>query len=145
MKSALHSKKYNKKNISGLSLIEVMMALAVIGISVLVLMLGERNKWATFSSASKTSRAVNVIEDEIELVRMNIVEDPSTNWPPCASPPCCSTFSKSGINFELCFENALKKDGSVADNLLKLELHADWKIAGKPEDMTISTYIARDF
>ncbi|MBD3346013.1 MAG: prepilin-type N-terminal cleavage/methylation domain-containing protein [Chitinivibrionales bacterium] len=145
----MHRKSENRKSLykdmSGLSLIEVMIALAIIGISVMIIMLGERNKWATFKSANKTTQAVNIIENEIERVRMDIVEDPSADWPPCASTPCCSSFTKSGINFEMCFDDALKNDGTVADNLQKVEITASWKLIGTPDTLSISTYIARDF
>ncbi|MBD3319778.1 MAG: prepilin-type N-terminal cleavage/methylation domain-containing protein [Chitinivibrionales bacterium] len=134
-------------NSKGLSLIEIMVALGVIGISIVVILMTERYKWDGFKRSRKVTEVTNIIEDRIEHMRMFIAAAPDSNWPPCppANFPCETTFTEKDITLTRVIDEARNFDNETVANAVKVSFHAQWEIHSKTDSVEITTYVAKDF
>ena len=67
---------------SGLSLMEILIALVVIGIGVGVFLKMQKGSGSNLAGNSKMMRAGQLVEKHVEAMRIRIARDTIANWPP---------------------------------------------------------------
>ena len=125
---------------SGLSLLEVMAALFILAVSIALLIKLEGRSRITFSSSSKLMKAGQLLEGQIEAIRIHIAQDTVLNW-----PPEDSLWKENGITIRRSFTALVSPmDGAALPNLRKVELQAVWGLL-KPDTLQVTTYVSKRF
>lgn len=125
---------------SGLSLLEVMTALFVLSMAITLFVRLEGRSRSTFASSSNLLKAGQLLERQVETIRIHIAADTVLNW-----PPEDSLWKENGMTIQRSVTALVSpKDGAALPNLRKLELQAVWGLV-KPDTLTITTYVSKRF
>lgn len=125
---------------SGLSLLEVMAALVILVVAIALFMKFEGRSRITFSSSSNLMNAGQLLEGQIEAIRIHIAQDTVHNW-----PPEDSLWKEKGITIRRSFTAVVSPmDGAALPNLRKVELQAVWGLL-KPDTLQVTTYVSKRF
>ncbi len=116
----------------GLSLIEVLVAVSLVAISLPALMYVQKGSWTSSTQSVRTSRAVQLIEKQSQMLRVS--------FPPASST---SGFREDGIQVSW----VVSDDPFVTSNpnLREVQFVAAWKAGGKPDSLRVKTILAKDF
>lgn len=130
-------------NHSGFTLVEVLITIAVVGVIALNLMMFQTSSWKRTASSNKLLVAGQMIEKQVEYIRMNIDADPYINF-----PPHDSSIIENGITLRWSFSSAYRPKGPLPrgplTNVRKCTLTASWGNT-KNDSLVVNTYIARFF
>ncbi len=136
MKSAKRSRQD-----AAFTLLEVLITIVIIGITTGTIALFQRNTWSSTRRTNNTTVAGQLIERQVELMRINIEIDSTTYWPPTDGD---TTYEESGITVGWTVNKACDPDGVAIDEVRSIEYMATWEDV-QPETLTVTTALSRDF
>ena len=125
---------------SGLSLMEILIALVVIAIGVGVFLKMQKGSGSNLAGNSKMMRAGQLVEKHIEAMRIRIAKDTLVNW-----PPKDTVYTENLLKLESKITSATSpKTGAVLPNVRKVDIIISW---GKfrQDSLDVSTYVSRRF
>lgn len=124
----------------GLSLIEIMIALVVVGVGIGIFVRLQGNSGSRLSGNSKMMMAGQLVEKNVEAIRINIARDTLANW-----PPHDTSFTEGRLKLVRKISGANSpKSGAVLPNVRKVDLIVSWG-SGTLDSMDVTTYVARRF
>jgi prepilin-type N-terminal cleavage/methylation domain-containing protein len=127
-------------NQSGLSLMEILIALVVIGIGVGVFLKMQKGSGSNLAGNSKMMRAGQLVEKHIEAMRIKIARDTVANW-----PPGDTSYTENLLKVERKISAAASpKTGDDLPNVRKVDIIVSW---GKfrQDSLDVSTYVSKRF
>ena len=125
---------------NGLTLMEICIALVVIGVGVGVFLKMQGSSGNSMSGNGKMMRAGQLVEKHIEAIRISIARDTISNW-----PPNDTGFTETGLKLTRKVSAAVSpKDGTVLGNVRKVDIIVTWG-AFKLDSLDVTTYVARRF
>ncbi len=145
MKTAdLCGKKVQKKVIAhpdGFAIMEIILVMVVIGIIAANIMMLQKSSWSMSGSSNKLLLAGQMIDRQIETMRMFVDRNPSANF-----PPRDSSITENGIKLSWTLSPVTRSVGSKVniDNVRECNLTAGWG-KNKWDSLKVRTYLARNF
>jgi len=125
---------------SGLSLMEIMIALVVIGAGVGIFMKMSGSSGSSAAGNSKMLRAGQLVERHVEAMRIGIARDTLGNW-----PPGDTAYTDNGLKVTRKISIAKSpKDNSVLPNVRKVDVIVTWGTF-KTDSLDVTTYISKRF
>ncbi len=119
---------------------EILIALVVIGLGIGVFLKMEGSSGNSMTGNSKMMRAGQLVEKNIESVRIGIARDTLLNW-----PPRDTGFTEGGLKLTRKVSAAFSpKDGSALPNVRKVDMIVTWG-AFKLDSLDVTTYVTRRF
>lgn len=121
---------------------EIILMLVIIGIIGTNTILLQRNSWKSTGSSNRMLIAGQMIERQIESLRMKVAADPGNNF-----PPNDSQFTENGIILQWQVLSAGKIGGGpdiLSDHIRRCDLTASWG-KGKNDTLVVSTFLAKNF
>lgn len=125
---------------SGLSLMEILIALVVIGIGVGVFLKMQKGSGTNLAGNSKMMRAGQLVEKHVEAMRIRIAKDTIANW-----PPKDTTYTENLLKLQRKITGATSpKTGAALPNVRKVDITVSW---GKfrQDSLDVSTYVSKRF
>ncbi len=130
----------NQRHQSGFALMEILVAMAILGVGFSFILMSDKISWNTTKSSIKMLKAGHLIEKNIEQLRIHISSNPAANF-----PPTDTSFTEDGITFQRKITTAYSpKTGTALSNIRKLEITTAWG-SSVNDSLNIQTYISRDF
>ncbi len=124
----------------GLTLMEVLIAIVVVGLGVGVFLKLQDGLGSTLAGNRKMMSAGQMSEKHIEAMRISIARDTIGNW-----PPKDTSFSENGLKLVRTISNAKSlKDGSNLPNVRKVDIVITWGIF-KTDSLDVETYVTKRF
>jgi len=125
----------------GFTLLELLITIVIIGVTTGTIAIFQRSSWSSTRRANFTLIAGQLVERQVEQMRMTIELDPASFWPPTDGSASDTTL---GIDLAWSVSNAYDPDGNTIDNVRNVEYTATWRDA-KPETLRVTTTLAHDF
>jgi prepilin-type N-terminal cleavage/methylation domain-containing protein len=130
-------------NRSGFTLIEILISIVIVGVIGLNIIMFQTSSWKRTSSSNKLLVAGQMIEKQIEYIRMTVDSDPVNKF-----PPHDSTITENGIKLCWNISSAYRPKGPSPRgpllNVRRCDLTASWG-STKNDSLVVTTYIARYF
>ena len=126
---------------AGFTLLEVLIAVVVVGISAGTIAYLQRNTWASTRRSNNTLIAGQLIEKQVEKARMDIGIDASTHWPPVDGS---TADASSGIQVAWTVTTTTDPDGVPIPEVRQIEYVASWHDS-RSESLTVVTYLSEQF
>jgi prepilin-type N-terminal cleavage/methylation domain-containing protein len=148
MKKIIVYRNYNRTNrrmVNGFTLMEVLVSLAILGAIALSLFCIHTSSWIRVTKSNRMMIASQLIEKQIEKMRMDIAIDSVSNWPPESG-----TATANGIILNWIISSANRPStcvsgaGAVLNNVRRCDLSAVWG-TGKGDTLKITTYLSKMF
>ena len=136
---------YNRKckRISGFSLLEIVIALAIVGFIGINIMMLQTSSWKRTNTSNRLLVSGQMIEKKIEYFRMNIDADPLNNF-----PPIDGSTSENGINLSWQFSSAYRPLGpqprGPLTNVRRCDFTATWGTS-RGDTLIVTTYLSKFF
>lgn len=124
----------------GLTLIEILIALVVVGFGVVLFLKMQSSSGTRLSNSSHMLQAGQIVEKHMEAIRVKIAQDTVSNW-----PPRDTAYVENRLNVVRRVSPARSpKTGEVLANVRRVDLSVAW--GRRPTDsLRISTYVAKKF
>ena len=120
---------------------EIILMLVILGIIGANAIMLQRNSWKRIGSSNRMLIAGQMIERQIESLRMTVDADPDNNF-----PPSDSQYTENGITLEWKLTSVINIGGPViaSNNVKKCELTAFW---GKrsSDSLKVTSFLAKNF
>jgi type II secretory pathway pseudopilin PulG len=129
-------------NRHGFALMEIILMLVIIGIIGANTLLLQRNSWKSTGSSNRMLIAGQMIERQIESLRMKIAEDPSANF-----PPSDSQFTENTITLQWQILSVSRIGGGpdiTSNNVRQCDMVAFWGTR-KNDSLQVTTFLAKEF
>lgn len=125
---------------SGLSLMEILIAIVVIAIGVGVFLKMQKGSGSNLAGNSKMMRAGQLVEKHVEAMRISIARDTSGNW-----PPNDTGYTENGLVLKRTISDAISpKTGLPTKNVRKVDIIVSWGSSLK-ENLDVTTYVSKRF
>jgi len=127
---------------SGIALMEIILVLVIIGIIGTNTIMLQRKSWKSTGSSNHMLIAGQMIERQIESLRMKVAEDPDNNF-----PPADSQVTENGISLSWKLSSVDKIGGGPSitrNHIRECVLTAIWGIQ-RGDTLIVTTYIAKGF
>jgi type II secretory pathway pseudopilin PulG len=126
---------------NGFAIMEIILIMVVIGIIAANIMVLQKSSWSMSGSSNKLLLAGQMIDRQVETMRMSVDRNPSTNF-----PPHDSSITENGITLKWKFSTVTRSVGTkvVIDNVRECNLTAGWG-KSKWDSLKVRTYLARNF
>lgn len=125
---------------TGFSVIEVLISLAILGIVALSIFMIQTSTWKGVIFSNRLTVAGQMIERQIEQLRMNIVANPVTNF-----PPHDSSYTENSITLSWKGTPVQRPvDGAWLDHVRQYTFTAAWG-KGKADTLRVTTCLAQKF
>jgi prepilin-type N-terminal cleavage/methylation domain-containing protein len=122
-------------NRHGFTMIEVLMAILIIGLIVPIAMFIQGSSWGVSGKANATRLATQMIEARVDALRVTARKDMT---------PVDGSAGKKGIGLVWDVEPATREDGTVIDHAWQVNLTATMTKNGE-ELLRVTTFVARDY
>jgi len=130
-----------RKWTGGFSLLEVLIAVFIIGVVVQVANQVQQATWTGTRNNGNMLAATRLIGSAIEQTRANIMYAPTLFWPPRDT----SYTDISGIAMAWAVTGTTDKKGVTCDSLRQIDYTARWSAGGRPDSVTLTTFMSYDF
>lgn len=125
---------------SGLTLIEILIALIIIGIAVGLFLNLSGRSGSRLSGNSRMLMAGQLVEKHVESIRISIAQDTIANW-----PPRDTSFVEGRLRLARTISSATSpKTGLALPNVRKVRLNVSWG-TGALDSLNITTHVTRRF
>lgn len=132
--------RYASNRQSGLTLLEIMIALVVVGIGVGIFVTLQSSSGSRLAGNSNLLKAGQIIEKHMEAMRISVARDTVGNW-----PPRDTSYDENRITVVRSVSQARSpKTNAVLPNVRKVDIIASWG-TGRNDTLNISTYVAKRF
>jgi prepilin-type N-terminal cleavage/methylation domain-containing protein len=122
----------------GLTLLEILIAIVVVGIAVSLFMNLQRRSGSRLAGNSNLLKAGQIIERHMEAMRISIARDTVANW-----PPRDTSFKENRITLVRRISAARSpKTGDLLPNVRRVDVITAWG-TGQGDSLNISTYVAK--
>lgn len=130
------------KNRRGLTLVEVLISLAVIGVGAVGVIYMEKAKWRNVATTRNIDSSVKAVEEYIENLRLNIRMDQANYY-----PPVDTSFFHDGVSVTCTVSDVYDNQSppNLLQNVKKLSIDAIWEVDGSPDTLHLVTCVAKDF
>ncbi|HLP40282.1 MAG TPA: prepilin-type N-terminal cleavage/methylation domain-containing protein [Fibrobacteria bacterium] len=124
----------------GLTLIEILIALVVVGFGVGLFLKMQSSAGARLHGSSQMLQAGQIVEKHMEAMRITIAQGNISSW-----PPQDTAYVENRLSVSRRVSQAISpKTGDVLANVRKVDLSVAW--GKRPIDsLRISTYVAKQF
>ncbi|MBN1309588.1 MAG: prepilin-type N-terminal cleavage/methylation domain-containing protein [Chitinispirillaceae bacterium] len=124
----------------GFTIMEILLVLIVIGIIGVNVLVIQSRSWKQSGSSNRLLIAGQLIEKQVERLRMHVDRDPDNNY-----PPGDSSITENGVtlSWELSPAQRLVEAVELA-NVRRCDLTASWGTA-KNDTLKVTTFIAKNF
>ncbi len=140
-----HARLNNIYKQDGLSLVEVLIAMVIVGVCVVAFLQTEGMKWSVFNQNQQLNRAIKMMENSVESWKITIRSNPNL----LPSPGFVDSLTQGDITLYTRFDEAINPHGDTLDLVRKMDMKAIWKRetdgGSLPDSLETSTYIASDF
>jgi Tfp pilus assembly protein PilV len=145
------SKEYQKQNNDmgkwlagkpgGFAMMEVILVMVVIGIIGANIIALQNSTWKSSSSSNKLLLAGQMIDRQIERLRMHIDKNPESNF-----PPSDSSVTDNGITLNWKVSSVTRSVGTpiTIANVRECDFIAGWG-RGKRDTLKVKTYLSKNF
>jgi prepilin-type N-terminal cleavage/methylation domain-containing protein len=127
----------------GFSLLEILLVMVIVGIIGVNIMIFQTSSWKTTSTSNRMLVAGQMIEKQVEKLRMYIDVDPKNRF-----PPKDSSYTENGITLSWKFTDASRPIGPLPRgpmaNVRKCDLTAIWG-KNRGDTLLVTTYLAKYF
>lgn len=126
----------------GFTLLEVLISIGILGITALSIFCIHTSTWMRVTKSNRMMIAGQLIEKQIEQLRMNIAIDSSANW-----PPVNGTTSSNGVTLNWTISSAYRPLGAAGvsiTNVRRCDLSAYWG-KGAGDTIVVTTYLSKMF
>lgn len=125
---------------AGLSLMEVMIAMVVIGVGTAVFIKMQQSAGTNMASNGRVMRAGQLVEKHIEAIRIGIARDTIANW-----PPRDTSYQENLLKLVRRVSEARSpRTDAVLANVRKVEVVVSWGIY-RLDSLDVTTYVSRRF
>jgi prepilin-type N-terminal cleavage/methylation domain-containing protein len=125
---------------AGLSLMEILIALVVIGIGVGVFLKMQGRSGSNMAGNSKMMRAGQLVEKHVEAMRISIARDTVANW-----PPKDTSYTVDRLKIQRTISPATSpKGGADLPNVRKVDITVSWG-SSHNDSLDVTTYVSRRF
>lgn len=120
---------------------EIIFIMVVIGIITANIMVIQKSSWKMSGSSNKLLLAGQMIDRQIEQLRMFVDRNPAANF-----PPRDSSFTENGITLKWTLSTVTRSVGTkvILDNVRECNMMAGWG-NNKWDTLKVKTYLARNF
>jgi prepilin-type N-terminal cleavage/methylation domain-containing protein len=135
------NKKVRRSPQQGWSLLETLVAMVVIGIGLFIYSQLQSNTWGSSRTNSYLFRAGQLIEKEVESIRVSIAQDSVSHW-----PPKDTTYSDHPLKISRTVSKAYSPKVTTRElpNVRKIEVLVHW--GNRPQDsLKVTTYVSKSF
>lgn len=130
-----------RRHSSGLSLIEVMVAIVVMSFTVIFFLQIQKIRNSTIQEKRSLTTASRLIEDTVEGMRALIAVDPDTNF-----PPSDTTIINNDVQLDIVVGDAFDPSGALIDGARQVSMTASWMSPGGTiRTIDVHTFVARDY
>jgi Tfp pilus assembly protein PilV len=139
------------KGEKGLTLVEVLISMVLIMLCAIGTLVAEKQKWFSFGQSDKTNKAIRLIENKIEDIRMGIAQNYTTDTTTAGfateAASAAGTVTTQGITLVTTVSAAQnnRNPPDALPNVRKVNLTATWTVNGKNGIMKASTYVSKNF
>ena len=138
----------NFQKSSGLTLIEVLIAMIIVTIGAVSFLLFQKTSWLQAAKTNRYLLAGQVIQKQIEKKRMWIASNPDSNYASFISPGACkqvteidsSTTPQISITYNIC--DTLHAPDNSTMHACQVDVTASW---GTSDNLKVTTCFARNF
>jgi prepilin-type N-terminal cleavage/methylation domain-containing protein len=124
----------------GMTLLEVLFAMIVVGVGSVLFFKMQKTSSGQARSNSQIMKAGQLIEKQVEFVRITVSGDTVKNW-----PPRDTTVTENGIKLVRTLSSTQSpKDGAPLPGVRRLDITASWG-DGKQDTLKVSTYVSKKF
>lgn len=125
----------------GFAIMEIILVMVVIGIIAANIMTLQKSSWSMSGSSNKLLLAGQMIDRQVEMMRMFVDRNPSANF-----PPRDSSLTENGIHLQWTISTVTRSVGTKVniDNVRECNLTAGWG-KSKWDSLKVRTYLARNF
>lgn len=129
---------------SGFSLVEVIIALLILALFIVIFLRSETQKWLNLGRTKYQNAAIELIQNKIEGKRAAIRANPTAFPNPNTTDPA---ITQNGITLSTAYFAAIGKQTppDTLPNVRRVKLTATWTANGKPDTLSVETYVARGF
>lgn len=126
----------------GVSLIEILIGIAIVGICVGMYMVIQQMNWTSVAKSSKVYRVVGMIEQEVENIKGAVRSNPDDSFPPQPR-----VVTSDGITLTIDTSSVMNNQSPPApiDNLVRVIMTAEWGAGMGRDSLRITTNIARNY
>jgi prepilin-type N-terminal cleavage/methylation domain-containing protein len=135
------SGQHGRRAESGFSLVEILVTVLIISLVLGVVAYFQRNTWSTTRKNNNTLVAGQLIEQQLEKIRMNIARDTNTYWPPAGDN---YTDPASSILVAWQYSDVVDPGGTVLTRVRNVRFVAYYP-SSRPESLVVNAYVAHDF
>jgi prepilin-type N-terminal cleavage/methylation domain-containing protein len=136
----LHSLKRLRKK-QGFSLMEILVVIVIVGIIGVSTISLQTSTWKRTTTSNRLLVAGQVIEKQIEYIRMNIAENPKENFPPENGTAYENSIA---LSWKFSSVNRIKGSTVALKNVRRCDLTATWG-KSKGDTLIVTTYISKLF
>jgi prepilin-type N-terminal cleavage/methylation domain-containing protein len=130
---------------SGFTLTEVLIVLFIMALAATGFIFLQKNTWSGTRQSNKVTIVSQVLEKQIEKLRMQIAQDPETNFPSLvAAKNNTIETDVNGVDVHWTVRAATDPLGAVIDNVREVELKAKWR-TDRWDSLVVITCIAKNF
>jgi hypothetical protein len=126
---------------AGFAIMEIILIMVVIGIIAANIMALQKSSWSMSGSSNKLLLAGQMVDKQIEQLRMFVDRNPSTNF-----PPRDSSITENGIKLKWTISTVTRSVGTKVNiaNVRECNMTAGWG-KNKWDTLKVKTYLARNF
>jgi len=131
----------NQRN-SGFSLLEILVSLVIVGIIGVSIIALQTSVWKRSATSNRLLVAGQLIEKQIESIRLTIDQDPTSNF-----PPVNGSIVENGISVSWKVASAYRPKGATATELTNVRrcvFTASWG-NNRGDTLLVTTYISKLF
>jgi prepilin-type N-terminal cleavage/methylation domain-containing protein len=130
----------NLGNKKAFTLIEVLISMVIVGIIGSLVFTVQSSTWKTSTSSNRAIVAGHMIQQQIELMRMNISQNQDLYFPPVSG-----SLVQNGVTLSWLVSNALRpSDGAALANVKKCDFIASWS-ASNGDTLKATTFLSKMF
>jgi prepilin-type N-terminal cleavage/methylation domain-containing protein len=127
-------------NAKAFSLLEVLVSITIVGIIGALIFSIQTSSWKTSTSSNRAIVAGHMIQQQIELMRMNISQNQDLYF-----PPVNGSLVQNGVTLSWQVSSALRPiDGATIIDVKKCDFIASWS-ASKGDTLKATTFLSKMF
>jgi prepilin-type N-terminal cleavage/methylation domain-containing protein len=131
----------SEPRIHGFTLLELLITIVIIGVTTGTIAIFQRTTWSSTRRTNFTLIAGQLIQRQVEQMRMAIELDRDSFWPPANGSISDTAL---GIKVGWTVSDAHDPDGNGIDNVRGVEYVASW-MGSRPDTLRVTTSLGHDF